>query len=248
MKLAIWQQFSSNHSGGFSLIGQFETVEAAQKAHAVIQDIINQIAAYYREHPELEGVDLMPLTPVEEELAKQYGLIEKDWGFSVDWAETEADPRVSNQGLYIYQNLLFLSEPIETWLGAQPFDRLFTKLGAKIEVADFGIGGETNPVINMTCAAPNSEIAGKLVEVLSSSKTYSDGSVQPLIVLPGGHGPYDGEIRSVEAKLECVAIRTHSFRLRQRGHASEFLPDLIAYLESQGCKNFEFTISQRPLT
>lgn len=44
MKLSLWQQFSSNHSAGFSLIGQFKTAEEATQAVAVIRGILEKIA------------------------------------------------------------------------------------------------------------------------------------------------------------------------------------------------------------
>ena len=44
MKISIWQQFSSNHSANFELVGQFPTVEEAEKAYAILLDILTVIA------------------------------------------------------------------------------------------------------------------------------------------------------------------------------------------------------------
>src|SRR5258708_705483 len=141
MQLSLWQQLSSNHSAGFDLVGQFKTAEDAQKAYDVVWSFILKIAAYYHEHPGLfEGNSIIEgLTPVEEELAKQYDL--ENWEYSVDWADAAYDkplivdgqPMNMYSGLRLYENLLFLNDFTDTWLYAQPFDELFVKLGAKIE-------------------------------------------------------------------------------------------------------------------
>src|SRR5258706_3866109 len=106
MRVSLWQQFSSNHSAGFSLVAEFKSIEEAEKAHSAILAIISAIAKYYEEHWEeldkaLRKEGMVAPTPIERDLARQYNLL--SWDYSVDWASTEADKRVSNQGLYRFQ-------------------------------------------------------------------------------------------------------------------------------------------------
>jgi hypothetical protein len=234
MRVSIWQQFSSNHSGGFSLIGEFKTIEEAENAVAIMKSMISMIAKWYKDHFEeldkqLRKFSILPLTPVEEELAKQYGLTQ--WEYSVDWAETEANEALINQGLYHYRNLVFLSDPIETWCDAQPFDELLEKLGARIEVHSATAQDDIVPVVYMTCYAPNETTAAEIVRQLSSSKTF--------ITVPNVRS-YPGEISHVDSKIECQELE-----IWHQPHISEFLDELVPYLEAQECKNFEFSISHR---
>jgi hypothetical protein len=250
MKLSLWQQFSSNHSASFSLVGHFKTAQEAENAATVIRGILEKIADWYKTHPEVEEEvrkgDLVNPTPMEAELAKQYGL-EKAWEFTVDWV----NPKHPNQGLQIFDKLVFLHNATETWVGAQPFDELLKKLGATIETSVEGIT-ETEPVINLTCLAPDEQKAAEIVGKLHSTRAHvtSDGEyTERLIKLPGKHPPYNGLIQNDGARIECteIATSTLNFKPVKLVHAAEFLPALVAYLESQGCKDFDFSISSREL-
>jgi hypothetical protein len=247
MRLSLWQQFSSNHSASFSLVGQFRTAQEAENAASVIRGILEKIADWYKTHPEIEEAvrkgDLVNLTPMEAELAKQYGL-EKAWEFTVDWV----NPKHPHQGLQSFDNLLFMHNATETWIGAQPFDELLKKLGATIETSVEGIT-EAEPVINLTCQAPDEQKAAEIVGKLRSTHTYSSGFAEPQIQLPGKHLPYNGLIQNDGARIECtqIATSTLNFKPVKLVHAAEFLPVLIAYLESQGCTDIVLSISSKPL-
>jgi hypothetical protein len=254
MKLSLWQHFSSNHSAGFSLIGQFQNAQEATQAGAVIRSILEKIADWYKTHPELDfevrGDDLVNLTPVEAELARQYGL-EKAWEYSVDWAEVEVDPQLANRGLYTFDKLVFLHNAIETWVGPQPFDDLLKKLGATVEVSVEGIT-ETEPVVNLTCRAPDATKAAEIVARLCATRTHvtSDSDyTEALIKLPGKQPPYKGLIQNDGARIECAQMPTStlSFKPAKLIHAAEFLPELHTYLKSQGCTDFDLSISSKPL-
>ncbi len=248
MRISVWQQFSSNHSGGFSVIGQFKIVEEAEKAHLIIQDILTVVGEYYRNHPELEeelqesGM-LEFLTPPEESFAKQYGLT--NWDFSLDWA--------AGGELSRYHNLVFLDSFVETWLDIQPFDDLLRKLGAQLEQKFYGDTGsqqKTEPVVSLTCSAPSETRAAEIVSELSFSEVYSDGHIHPLVKLSSEPVPYNGAISNSGSKVVCKDIEMHTFGGRAHQHrvvgVAEFLAKLVAYLESQGCKDFAFSISGIP--
>jgi hypothetical protein len=58
MRVSIWQQFSSNHSGHFWVVGTFKTVEDAQKAYDELRAMLTEIDRWHREH---QGEALQPV-------------------------------------------------------------------------------------------------------------------------------------------------------------------------------------------
>lgn len=254
MRISIWQQFSSNHSGGFNLIAEFKSLEDLEKARTVTNHFIETIAEWYKQHPELDEElrehGLLPLTPAEEKLAEQYKL--NNWEFSVDWAPVEANTQVANRGFYIFRNLLFLTSPIETWVDTQPFNELLERQGAHIIWQFYGDSDDNNaaPVVNLVCTAPDEMTAARIVQSLHATETYKSGDTDPRIRISDSHTPYNGHISHQGARIECREIETHSFGGKEYNwksmHISEFLRDLTAYLETQGCTNFELSISEKP--
>src|SRR5262249_21883154 len=146
-------------------------------------------------------------------------------------------------GLYTFNNLLFLSDPVETWTGAQPFDTLLEKWGATVVNHNIGLPDPT-PIVRLICLAPDASKAAAIVTTLASSKTYADGSLNPLIALPDAP-PYNGKISHADARITCDDLAMWSISGGTR-HLAKFLPDLRAYLESQGCTDFALTVSGKP--
>jgi hypothetical protein len=243
VRISIWQQFSSNHSGGFDLVAQFKTPEEAQKAFATVKGFIQKIADYYAAHEdELEKQrpkhGLLYITPVEEELARQYNLT--DWELSVDWAPFEADPDPEMaKGLKVFQNLVFLYPVIETWLNAKPFDELFEQLGGKVALGS-GVEGDEEfkfrPVVNMTCIALDEQTAAEIVQKLNYLNRYEDW-IWPQIRVPDYYEPIDGLITYSGSTIACQDMQTDAL----------FMEYLKAYLEGHGCTAFEFSISNKSL-
>jgi hypothetical protein len=84
MHISLWQQFTSNHSAAFDLIGTFKTAEDAEQAAVEVRTILRRVREWYgKQYDEDERVelreaeDLLPLTPEEEAIRKQYDL--KKW-------------------------------------------------------------------------------------------------------------------------------------------------------------------------
>ncbi len=246
MRVSIWQQFSSNHSGGFDLVGQFKTADDAETAYNIIREILNIIDDYYEEHLELQDqigdYGFIPATPPERELAQKYGLT--NWLNSVDWIPGGYSGR--------YHNLVFLTSSEDTWLDASPFDELLQKLGAKIEqtlIDDIHFENQTIPTISVTCRAPDEKKAAEICETLRADETRWGGRKYAVIKLPENRLLYDGAISYSGTYIQCsdMTTSTPSFGQRHTIHATEFLPELVKYLESQECKEFEFSVSHKPM-
>src|SRR5579863_2710451 len=100
MRISIWQQFSSNHSSDFTLVGEFRSVDDAQRAGDELRHILQTVVDWYVAHPEVDEArftegSCLP-SPAEIEFAKQYG-VELNSAYGIDWlgAELSADFAVS---------------------------------------------------------------------------------------------------------------------------------------------------------
>ena len=72
MKISIWRQFSSNHSGGFTVIGKFQSKEEADKLADEIRTLIKTIKEDTSSISPVIGEDDTYLTsnpPTEKEIA-----------------------------------------------------------------------------------------------------------------------------------------------------------------------------------
>jgi hypothetical protein len=118
MKTSIWQQFSSNHSADFTLIGKFDTVEEAQAAAEIIRNFLTAVRDWYQENGDdhFDEAEYGPLTPPEKAFATQYDLSDQ-WTFSVEWARHF----LPEEDFHVYQNLLFMHNADATWTGSTPF-------------------------------------------------------------------------------------------------------------------------------
>src|SRR6266498_1068126 len=90
MRVAIWQQFSSNHSARFTVVGRFDTPTKADGAAHELKHILQVIADWYNVHPELikawdtrSSQNAPAPTEPEMQFSQQYGV---DWSkTSIDW-------------------------------------------------------------------------------------------------------------------------------------------------------------------
>jgi hypothetical protein len=89
MKIAIWQQFSSNHSGAFVVVGRFASEESARDAKEKLSNVIERVNAWHADPAneasfvqQMQGNLDIPLTPIEKTISQEYGI---DWGGGIDW-------------------------------------------------------------------------------------------------------------------------------------------------------------------
>jgi hypothetical protein len=129
MRVSLWQQFSSNHSARFTIVGSFDTSTKADSAADELRHILRVIGDWYQLHPELgeqwNSGDLPAPTEPEMQFSHQYGV---DWGkTSIDWFR-QAQVTTFNE-------LVFLDHSHrETYAQAFPFNAIMAKLGGKVVV------------------------------------------------------------------------------------------------------------------
>jgi|GEM_PF-5023586 len=122
MKLSIWQQFSSNHSASYTVVGMFESVEKAQQARDKLIQIHEENAKWYRDNDRYP-MSLKQPSPVEEKYAKQYGF---DWKEELDWAWYHPEKAIE----HFDKLVIVTTRSVDTWQTGHQFVNLLSAMGA----------------------------------------------------------------------------------------------------------------------
>jgi hypothetical protein len=160
MRISIWQQFSSNHSSHFTVIGEFATRAQAEHAADEIRGILKRIEDWYAEHP--DGIESVwtnddwgqEPSPPELELAAQY---------QVQWEEEVIDPPDVTNIRIMLDRLVIMESVRQADGGGQPFDQIITRLGGKGYIFSRIVGDQKGLVIfDLTCTASDEAIAQQI--------------------------------------------------------------------------------------
>ncbi len=213
MRLSVWQQFSSNHSAHFTVIGVFENEAKAQNAAEELRSILSRIERWHRDNPEkaralydewAAGEWPPSMSEIETELAKQYDV---NWKGGVDW--------YWQANISVVLNRLVVLEPEgQVDWGPAPFDRLMERLGGQGLVYGYDMGG--NPFgeisLHLSCEAPDEATAEAIVKAKASEylEVYR----------------YDKRV---------------SFNWQYE--VGFDLPEMIAYLKSQKCTDIHYALT-----
>lgn len=232
MKIQIWQQWSSNHSARFTVIGQFKTPTEAQQAAAVLRQDLRRIHNWHIEHDgERYGHISGDLTPVELELAEKYGV---EWAaLAVDWAYF--DDEHGFEPVSVFQNWVFI-DGTNSDIGAHPADKLIQKLGGDAYVQGTlglsfdGIGysssGYASPIhFSLRCRAES-------VEAAQHARDHVREVIQPIL------DPRGESTEPIEIRDAIVHIRG---RIYTPGFDIQYLFDELAAL---GCQDIEINLEQ----
>jgi hypothetical protein len=174
MKLSIWQQWSSNHSANFTVVGVFETSDAARDAKERLMTIFNDILAWANEHPdEAKEISLNyhdNHAPPELVWRERLDIASKDWyGSLLEWLlPTHEEDNVS-ASVSAIENVLLVSSPVSTWLGDQPIFQIVESTGAAAVYHSV----EPTPwhfTMTLTCTCPGEEVALAIGEDLQAKK------------------------------------------------------------------------------
>lgn len=146
MRISVWQQFSSNHSGHFWVAGTFKTIADAETAYYELRRILQKIDQWHRDNSE-ESEDAKrsgKIMPPEIEIAQQYNIV---WPTTIDWDnwanyELENLPayasydarrnseRLIDEAVTLIGNIVTVQNPDQTWMTVHPFQDLLERLGA----------------------------------------------------------------------------------------------------------------------
>lgn len=159
MKLSIWQQFSSNHSADFVVIGKFTTLQKAEEVAEIFRRIFTEITEDRRKHIE-SGLET--LTPREQEIKQQYQ-IQSEWNESLVWTYN-AEITIVDNHLLIENKLLS-----QNWTNsAYIVEEILQTYTPDTWVADTGDSFRDFITFDLYCVAPNERLAIQIYEKFSA--------------------------------------------------------------------------------
>jgi hypothetical protein len=123
MKIHIWQQFSSNHSNTFTLVGQFKDETAAIEAAKRFEAILNTMLVNAKQP---NAAELLKIQMEKLGLAWQHNTL-PDW--------LQVTPEIKRYG-----DVLFV-DAYNNWSSHKPLDLLLDKLGSKGTASDSELDG-----------------------------------------------------------------------------------------------------------
>jgi hypothetical protein len=233
----MWQQFASNHSNSFTVVGAFSSAEDAQRAGQTMQQMLKTIA----EH--MPTVFTTEPNRAEVEFGERYDI---PWTHTLDWLEPSDD---TAQHAIIYDNFVIVSNLVTTWTGAHPIDKVLQKLGARVMATEEM--GSTVLVVEVWCTAPDVNTAefiynsiAPYLEALrdetfqfdqpSPWNTFSATAMQDGVSFTPDDA-YTGYIDRDE-------IHLHLYKMCF-GYLGYGLPALLSYLRSKGCTEVRYEVT-----
>jgi hypothetical protein len=160
MKVTVWQQFSSNHSNGFTLVGLFPDEDQAKAAYTRLQKLLKDIDAWY-EANELDKYESWTTSEPEKAIGKAFR-------FSWDAKSPDAPTDFDHYAFRQFRNIVEISTGADSWTRRAPYDTLLRKLGAKVagydNVEEDDDATPTYFRIKLTATLPNEDAAASFVK------------------------------------------------------------------------------------
>lgn len=246
MRISIWQQFSSNHSSSFTVVGKFGSTEKTIGAEIIFKQLLKRIREYREYDARIDGNEDAPTWP-EVEIAEQYGF---KWDAGIDWVYEDAD---INEHVIRFEDYVFVTTAItDTWQGPESLQNLMQKLTDAVHLKVHEHGEDKIILTQLECEAPNQEMSDFIYkEVVSYLKSTDIENLtapwKPYLPIHEGRlEPYfESEADVLGGKIEQDAQIIHfpeiAFFETQYG-----LPALIGYLEAKGCVNIRYSLQSVP--
>jgi hypothetical protein len=247
MRVSIWQQFSSNHSGDFVVVGRFESSEAAQKAVIELQHILRAIQQWYRQPENRPVVDAIweelsreggstPM-PVEVELGKQHGI---EWDEQFPDTEWYMESSNAAQAVVQYQNDVFVDSYLtraRTWTGGRIAQRLLNQLGAQTSfIRDSMIGEDFQ--VQITWNVPDEQTAERLWRDYQIIQNTEDRwNPENKDVPQDVPDVYWGEDDDCGLSRDGLSF---TYLLCDFGHLSDEITEFLDYLRRNNCADIQY--------
>ena len=169
MRISIWQQFGSNHSASYTVVGKFADLASANNAQEELNKILERLKIWWTQQltdtdsQEWQNlVEVGGLTPLEEEFSRHYDVEWKGINWYYWLAATELQEPVVT-----FKEFVFVRSPhYYIWYGPQPFDGLLKRLGGEVWIeSDVSQSyPDTDLNILIICDAPNETTAQQIEE------------------------------------------------------------------------------------
>lgn len=186
MRIAIWQQFSSNHSNNFTVVGTFASPDRAAEVAAEIRHILRTVAAYWKRIGEEDPQQQLWIkatigggyvTPPEVDFSQKYGVHwckDGDIETTIDWIRWDEDK--AQEAVQLFLNSVFVGNQGlgfgQSNVGVKPFDDILRKLGGEVAVD----GELTGPILTtVVCDATDQDTAKQVMDTIEIQENPSFG-------------------------------------------------------------------------
>lgn len=229
MRVSIWQQFSSNHSGSFTVVGRFETEETAHEAANELGGVIRQIDEWHEDtaneawYKQVAMNDVPPITPAEKDIQQKYAI---EWEVqAVDWyGDGHAPIRQLGRDVFFSVG--------ETWCSSEPIANLLGKLGAHTyEEHEFGGGQIKSIFVKLSCSFDSENAAKENSTLLGKWKENFAGEEPPWANIE--EFAY-AEIDDISDEANVINVNIKS--------GIHSLPVIIEWLKSRGGHTITYTL------
>jgi hypothetical protein len=174
MRISVWQQFSSNHSGSYTVVGVFDTPEAARNAHTILQNMMHEIDTYSRQNKH----DSWTPNAIEVQYEQMYSI---QWHEPIDWLTPFSSAvfrvpfqRRIDEHVLFFDRVVFVDSPaILTWQTGHQFSDLMQAMGADTYSRVYeGTSPDGEPfyagvTLRLDCLAPTDAVAEEVYHVLA---------------------------------------------------------------------------------
>lgn len=249
MKVTIWQQFNSNHSSSYTVVGQFDTTETAQRAYRAFYQLFTGILQERASTPH----DIM--TPAERSFSQDHNIRWEAEG--IDWLRRTT----------LFENHLNQSEQIvfistgwgETWQLPEPIIEALKALGVQhIYIIDYD---QADFTVRLTCIAPDQRRAVSITQAVNTVLATVDAPITVDL-----EDLEDREERTIDwAQPQANGfIQFEDYNL-SGGEPATYTPDnrvsiavcfttlhlglpaMVQWLKMLGCTDIAYTFSEEPL-
>lgn len=229
MKISIWQQFSSNHSASFTVVGRFATEDAARTAADTLLNILQRLSDWHEIeeneiwYEEQEASNRPSLTPVELDIQQEYNL---EWERSkrgVDWYQ-----HLSGAVVQLSHDVMFSVE--ETWSDPRTVSELFAKFGGQTYEDVQAHQRFTTITVQLTCDFNDEAGISRVKEEIALWKQISDGD----------NPPWTYRTDYQYAKVSDISQGGNRLTLRLTEGVTS-LPALLLWLEMLDAYNIRYT-------
>jgi ribosomal protein S18 acetylase RimI-like enzyme len=234
LKLHLWQQFSSNHSSCFLVVGTFATPGEAEAAAEELRRLFKDIETWYETVTRSEFDSIERISLPEYQWRAEHGM-ESEGRSLYDFESFYLRPNA----IKVSDRLIFISAS-DTYQDPSIFASLSAALGGQWMV-NSGYEILSSMVADIRCTAANSSEAERIYKVLTTFLNESSHRDAPSWL--------KSEVLAHKLfPIEAVGVVTlnnlHLRCLVSSSYMDHNLPILIDYLNKKGCTDFQFTCSK----
>jgi hypothetical protein len=245
MKISIWQQFSSNHSADFVIVGKFHTPETAEEAAQKLRGLLAEVTEWYRSNADAVEESAMdtgfiPLSEPEREFSTTYSADFGDksliyWGFLpiISWKQSEEVVRVGEHVLLSPHAEAAMDDP-------RPLKGLMAGLGSNDTYVQLDAGDAYmwEIRVHLTCLPPDEETAQAIFDQVAAY--LNPAAFTSIGTTSWGWGTSTGGSAWGEVRLDGRQLIFDVVL----DNPNSGLPALITHLEANDCKDIDFTMEE----